>query len=363
MATASGVLRTRICDLLDCDVPIVQTGMGWVSGARLTAATAEAGGFGILAAATMTTAELETAITKVNDRTSRAFGVNTRGDAENLDEIIALLKTYNVGVASFAGAPPRSAIDKLKENNIVSIVTIGAVRHGQKMQEWGVDAVIAQGHEGGGHTGPVPTNVLVPAVCRAVDIPVLAAGGFATGEGLVAALAWGADGVAMGTRFLLTKESQVPEPVKARYLQTNVFGTVVSSAIDGHPQRVIRTDMIEKLETAGPLQRLILSFRNAMAMRKETGLGFFALLAEGLRMRKSQELSLAQLTMAANAPIMTRASMVDGDLDRGILPTGQVVGNIEELPTVAELLDRIMAEAESALERLQNPVTESVAAS
>ena len=205
------VLHTRICDLLGVRYPIVQTGMGWVSGARLTAATSSAGGFGILAAATMTLPELTAAVDKVQERTDAPFGVNLRADQPDVDDVIALIIDRKITLASFAGAPRRALIDQLKTAGILTMPTIGAPRHAVKMQSWGVDAVIAQGGEGGGHTGTIATSQLLPAVTASVDIPVLGAGGFSDGRGLVAALAYGADGIAMGTRFLLTAESQVPD--------------------------------------------------------------------------------------------------------------------------------------------------------
>jgi NAD(P)H-dependent flavin oxidoreductase YrpB (nitropropane dioxygenase family) len=218
----------------------------------------------------------------------------------------------------------------------------------------GVDAVIAQGGEGGGHTGAVPTSLLLPQVVDAVgtDIPVLGAGGFHDGRGLVAALAFGADGVAMGTRFLLTAESHVPAVVKDRYTAATVFDTVVTTALDGAPQRVIRTDVVDRLERSPRLLRLPRAAFAALRFRKETGTSLRDLLREGRAMRKHQDLTLSQLAMAANAPMLIKATMVDGKPDVGILPTGQVTGVIDELPTVAELLGRIEAEAEAVLKRL-----------
>lgn len=345
-------LDTRICDLFGVRYPIVQTGMGWVSGPRLTAATSEAGGLGILAAVTMTYAQLDDAISSVKARTDNPFGVNLRADQEDIDRRVDLIARRSVKVASFAGAPTRNLVDKLKGAGVLVMPTIGARRHAEKMVEWGVDAVIAQGHEGGGHTGPVPTTLLLPDVCSAVDIPVLGAGGFKDGRGLVAALAFGASGIAMGTRFLLTQESTVPDEVKAQYLKTKVTGTVVTSAIDGHPQRVIRTPLIDRLERAGPLAKFPRAAFNALRFVESTGGSIGGLLSEGLAMKKTQDLTWSQLAMAANAPMMTKASMVDGRHEVGILPTGQVAGLIAELPTVAELIEAIMTEAESVLTAL-----------
>ncbi len=345
-------LQTRICQLFGVEYPIVQTGMGWVAGARLTSATSEAGGLGILASATMTHPELETAIREVKSRTSKPFGVNMRSDQADVAQRIELLIKEKVKVVSFAQAPGKEIVKKLKGEGIVTMPTIGARRHAEKVAEWGVDAVIAQGGEGGGHTGSIPTSLLLPEVCRAVDIPVLGAGGFYDGRGLVAALAYGAAGIAMGTRFLLTKESTVPEHVKAIYLKTPVTGTTVTKAIDGHPQRVIMTKLIEALEGASQARRLVTAAKHAFEFRALTDTSMFDLLREGLAMKKSSEMSLSQLTMAANAPMFTKASMVDGRPEVGILPTGQVVGVIDELPTVRELITRIMADADATLDRL-----------
>ncbi|MFO0692759.1 MAG: nitronate monooxygenase [Polyangiales bacterium] len=345
-------LQTRATKLFGVQYPIVQTGMGWVSGPRLTAATSGAGGLGILAAATMTYDELVSAIASVKSKTDKPFGVNLRADQADAEQRCDLLIREKVKVASFAQAPGEKLIKKLKDAGLVVMPTIGARRHAEKVAKWGVDAVIAQGQEGGGHTGSVPTSLLIQDVCRAVDIPVIAAGGFSSGQGLVAALAYGASGIAMGTRFLLTQESQVPADVKKRYLAASVNDTVVTKAIDGYPQRVIRTELIDELEKAGPLKAVPLAFVNAISLARITGTKLKDLMTEGLAMKRNQELSWAQLAMAANAPMLTKATMVDGKLEAGILPTGQVVGVIDELPTVADLLGRIIREAEETLGRL-----------
>jgi NAD(P)H-dependent flavin oxidoreductase YrpB (nitropropane dioxygenase family) len=342
-------LDTAICRLFGIRYPIIQTGMGWVSGARLTAATSAAGGLGILASATMTFAELERAIHDVRERTSAPFGVNLRTDQDDIAARVALLVRERVTVASFAQAPRKEIVLQLKEAGVLTMPTIGAKRHAEKVAALGVDAIIAQGQEGGGHTGPVPTSLLLPQVTRAVDIPVIGAGGFFDGRGLVAALAWGAAGIAMGTRFLLTRESTVPDAVKKQYLETQVTGTVVTRAIDGYPQRVIRTAFVEALERSGGVVALARAAHHAWQFRGLTGTSMMSLLREGFAMKKSQELTFGQMAMAANAPMWTRASMVEGHPEVGILPTGQVVGVIEELPTVAELIGRIVAEAEATL--------------
>lgn len=354
---ARQLLRTPICDLFGVEYPIVQTGMGWVSGSKLTAATSAAGGLGILAAATLTYEQLELAVGEIKDGTDKPFGVNLRADQPDIAKRLDLLIDAEVRVASFAMAPGKELIHKLKDAGVVTMPTIGAKRHAQKVSEWGVDAVIAQGGEGGGHTGSVPTSLLLPQVCDAVDIPVLGAGGFSDGRSLVAALAYGAAGIAMGTRFLLTQESNPPEHIKSIYLKTTVSGTVVTKAIDGYPQRVIRTEMVDKLERSSWFTRFFRAFRYAMAFRKITNTSMLALWREGMATKKKQDLTYSQMIMAANAPMLTRASMADGNADVGILPTGQVVGLIGELPSAGDVVRAVMADAEARLDEMMGLAT------
>jgi NAD(P)H-dependent flavin oxidoreductase YrpB (nitropropane dioxygenase family) len=350
----SDPLHTRFCDLTGCTVPVVQTGMGWVSGARLTAATSAAGGFGILAAVTMTAEQLRQQVHEVQERTDRPFGVNFRADQPDLLERVAFVVDHGVRLVSFAGAPTPEPVALCHDSGVLVMPTVGARRHAEKVLAMGVDAVIAQGGEGGGHTGPVPTTLLLPEVVDAVgaEIPVLAAGGFFDGRGLVAALAYGADGIAMGTRFLLTQESRVPDVVKQRYLAAGPTDTVVTTAIDGAPQRVIRTDVIDRIERSPRLLRLPRAAAAAIRFRKETGTSLPDLVREGLAMRRNQGLSWSQVALAANAPMLIKAAMVDGRPEVGILPTGQVTGVVGEVPSVADLLARIGNEAEATLKRL-----------
>lgn len=342
-------MRTALTELLGIRYPIVQTGMGYVAGARLAAATSAAGGLGIIASATLSLPELRTAVRAVRERTGAPFGVNLRADATDAAARVALLVAEGVPVASFALAPTQELIGRLKDAGIAVIPSVGARRHAEKVAAWGADAVIVQGGEGGGHTGPVPTTVLLPQVVDAVDIPVVAAGGFFDGRGLVAALAYGAAGIAMGTRFLLTSDSPVGRAVKDVYLAAPVTGTVVTTRVDGVPHRVLRTPFVERLgRRAGVLRAL----RSAAEFRRLAGTSWPALLREGRALRHGRDLSWSQVLMAANTPILLRASMVEGRPDSGVMSAGQVVGVIEDLPSCAELIDRIMAEADATLRRV-----------
>jgi len=240
----------------------------------------------------------------------------------------------------------------LRDAGVITIASVGARRHAEKVAAWGIDAVIATGAEGGGHVGAVPTSLLIPQVAGAVDVPVIAAGGFFDGRGLAAALAYGADGIAMGTRFLLTSDSPVADAVKQAYLASDVAGTVVTARADGVPHRLLRTPLVQKLESAGRASGLARSVRSAAAFRRASGLSWPALLREGRQIRRGSGLTWAQVLMAANTPVLLRAAMADGHPGAGLMPSGQVAGLIDDLPSCADLIARIMAEAEERLSAL-----------
>ncbi|MGF7122283.1 NAD(P)H-dependent flavin oxidoreductase [Rhodococcus sp. AG1013] len=346
-------LKTRITELVGVEHPVVQTGMGWVSGSRLVTATARAGGLGILASATMTYDELATAIRDVKARTDAPFGVNLRADAEDAQKRVDLIIREGVRVASFALAPREEMIARFKEAGVVVIPSVGAARHAEKVARWGADAVIVQGGEGGGHTGGVATSLLLPSVLDAVDIPVIASGGFFDGRGLASALACGASGIAMGTRFLLTKESTVPESVKREYLARGLNDTVVTTKVDGIPHRVLRTELVDALERTRGVRTLAHAAVNTVRFRKLTGISWRSMIAEGLTMVRSGDRTLSQLMMSANSPMLLRAGLVEGNARAGVLASGQVVGMIDDLPSVAELIDEIVSRAERCLDELE----------
>ncbi|MGO8891806.1 MAG: NAD(P)H-dependent flavin oxidoreductase [Streptosporangiaceae bacterium] len=355
-------MRTPLTELLRIRHPVVQAAMGYVSGPRLAAATSNAGGLGLIASATMSLDELRDAIKETAGRTEAPFGVNLRADAPDAAERIGLIIAGRVPVASFAQAPKPELIAALKDAGVTTIASVGARRHAEKVAGWGIDAVIATGGEGGGHVGAVPTSLLIPQVAAAVDIPVIAAGGFFDGRGLVAALAYGAAGIAMGTRFLLTSDSPVAEEVKRVYLAAGLDGTVVTRRVDGVPHRVLRTTMVDHLEGPGAgvgwlsaprrAEALIRSARNAAAFRGVSGLSWPEMIRQGRAMHRDTELTWGQVLMAANTPVLLRAAMVDGRPDLGLMSSGQVAGLIDDLPSCQELIEAIMAEAERCLDRL-----------
>jgi len=326
--------------------------MGWVATPTLVAAVCNAGAFGFLAAATIPPAEVEDAIVRTKARTERPFGVNFLMDAPGADVITDALVRQGVKAAGYNRAPDAKLIGRLKNAGIVCVPTCGAVRHAVKAQQLGADAIVVQGGEGGGHTGTMPTSLLVSACADAVDVPIVAAGGFRDGRGLVAALAFGAQGIAMGTRFLLTQESPVPAATAERYVGASVDDVRRTDRIDGLSQRVVANELVDRLEGAGPLALLLLAFRNALALRRTTGATIPELLRSGLAMRRHQRLTRSQMLMAANAPMLAKLAMADGDPVHGYLPSGTVAGVLDDRPSCAELIERIVREAEQTLAAL-----------
>jgi nitronate monooxygenase len=348
-------LHTPLCDLLGTRVPVIQTGMGWVATPELVAAVSNAGAFGFLAAATLPPGEVGAAIERTRAQTQRPFGVNFLMDAPGAELIVDAVVRHGVRAAGYNRSPNPDLIRRLKDAGVLCIPTCGSARHARKAEQLGADAVVVQGAEGGGHTGVVPTTLLVSQCADALRVPVVAAGGFRDGRGLVAALAFGAQGVAMGTRFLLTKESPVPAATAQRYLDAGVADVLVTSEIDGLPQRVIRNELVAELERKGALGRLGFALRNALAFRRASGASAAELLRAALALRRHERLTRAQLLMAANAPMLARRAMTEGDPVRGYLPSGTVAGVIDDRPTCAELVDRIAREASAVLAALAHP--------
>ncbi|SEQ86293.1 nitronate monooxygenase [Solimonas aquatica] len=347
-------LDTELCRRLGCRYPIVQTAMGWVADARLVAATSNAGGFGFLAAATMSTPQLREAIAQVRAATPHNFGVNFHMFQPNAREVIELVleNRERVRAVSYGRGPDAKTIARFKNAGILCMPTVGALKHAQKAVELGADLITVQGAEGGGHTGSVPSTLLLSQVLEAVKVPVIAAGGFHSGRGLAAALAFGACGIAMGTRFLMTAQSPVPRATLQKYLEVKEPGQIrASTAVDGMPQRMIDNPLLLRLEAGGLLRRLFVALGSAWRWRAHTGMSpaqmlrtFFAALSEGD--------GAIQTLMAANAPMLIQRAMVEGRPDEGVLPSGQVAAVIGDLPDVATLIAQIVAEAELRLQAL-----------
>ncbi len=348
------MLQTKLTELLGCQYPIVQTAMGWIADAKLVSATSNAGGFGFLAAATMSTDELRKAIADVRDNTEQQFGVNFHMFQPNAADVINLIieNRDRVRAVSYGRGPDAATIKRFKDAGVLCMPTVGALKHAVKAIELGADIITIQGSEGGGHTGTVPTSLLLPHVLDAVNVPVVAAGGFKDGRGLAAALAYGAAGIAMGTRFLMTAESPVPQSTLQKYVDVKDPANIrASRAVDGMPQRMIDNAFLHRLESGGLMRRLWVALSSAWRWKAHTGMSathmlktFFAALKDGD--------SAIQTMMAANAPVLIQRAMVEGRPDEGVLPSGQVASVIDELPTVAEVIEQIASVAEQRLAAL-----------
>ena len=359
------MLTTRLTELLGCRYPIVQTAMGWVADPKLVAGSCNAGAFGFLAGATIPPDEMERDILRVKELTDKPFGVNFHMYQPNAAAIVDMVIRHGVKAVSYSRSPGPDMIRKLKDAGVVCMPTVGLPKHALKAVELGADAVTVQGGEGGGHTGAVPTTLLIPQVVDAVGdkVPVVAAGGFKDGRGLVAAMAWGAEGVAMGTRFLLTRESPVPDATLQRYLDCkNPADIIVSRAMDGLPQRMIMNELLGEMERAGTLRKLLIAIRNGLAFRQHTGASLTGLLKSAFAMTRSDDMTAAQAIMSANAPMIIQKAMVEGEPSRGVLPSGQVAGVIDSLLSCEELVQAIVVEAEqrlTALAQRANPGTQA----
>lgn len=358
------MLETRLTQLLGCKYPIVQTAMGWVADPKMVAGSCNAGGFGFLAGATIPADEMERDILRVKELTDKPFGVNFHMYQPNAADIVELVIRHGVRAVSYSRSPGPEFISKLKDAGVVCMPTVGLPKHALKAVELGADVVTVQGGEGGGHTGSVPTTLLIPQVVDAVGdkVPVVAAGGFKDGRGLMAALSWGADGIAMGTRFLMTQESPVPRETLQRYIDCRNPGEIiVSKAMDGLPQRMIMNELLSDLEKASKLKKLLIAVSNGLAFRKHTGATLFSLLKSAIAMSKDDDMTAAQAIMSANAPMIIQKAMVEGEPSLGVLPSGQVAGVIDELLTCEDLINSIVLEAEQRLSLLALRVNESQA--
>lgn len=347
-------LATILTERLGCRLPVIQTAMGWVATPELVAASSNAGAFGFLAAAVMNPAEAREAMARLNDLTPHGYGVNFHsfqpGAGEIVEAIIA--NAGRVKAVSFGRGPDAAMIGRFRDAGILCIPTVGAVKHAEKMVALGCEMITVQGGEGGGHTGAVPTTVLLPQVLDAVEVPVVAAGGFADGRGLAAALAFGACGIAMGTRFLMTAESPVPPAPKAAYIKAGTGDIAVTTKVDGIPQRMILNPLLRRIEKSSTLGMYGRAMEAGLEMKKQTGMSWGQVLATARSMTSHGEMPLSAAMMAAAAPMMIQRAVVAGDAENGLMATGVVAGRITDLPSCADLLGQIECEARARIAAL-----------
>jgi enoyl-[acyl-carrier protein] reductase II len=308
------MIRTPLCDLLGIEHPIIQGGMAWAATAELAAAVSNAGGLGIVGAGNLPAEAVRQELHRARDRTDRPFGANVPLFAPGVEERLQVFIDEGVAVVTVGGGNVGPYLGSLQRAGILVIPVVASVALARRLVRQGVDALIAEGMESGGHIGDVATLPLVPQVVDAVDIPVIAAGGLADGRGLAAALALGAAGIQMGTRFICTTECQAHENYKQKIVQAHDRATMVTGSSFGHPVRSIRGPFIRRFEE---LERNGCSEEDFL----EYGAGTL------------------------------RAAIVDGDMQQGSVMAGQSAGLVDDVVPVAELIGRIVAEAERAIRR------------
>ena len=336
-------MKTRITEMVGIKYPIVLSGMSWISTPKMVAAVSNAGGLGILATGPLNGEQTREAIREIRKLTDKPFGANASLMFPGAVENAKVLLQEKVPVINFALGKGDWIVKEAHKYGGKVFATVVNVKHAKRAQDFGTDAVIATGQEAAAHGEDVTSLVLIPHLAENLKIPVIAAGGFADGRGIAAALALGAEGVAMGTRLMTTKESPLHENYKKLTQEKDVYDTLFSKRFDGILCRVMKTDAAKKAMKSG--LNWPAAFFNSQDIARQMNLPyvklFFGVLASGYASAK-------QLAYLANAFKAIRIATEDGDSKTGVLPVGQVQGLIHDVPTIAELFERIVKEAKAA---------------
>lgn len=306
------MIKTSICDMLNIKYPILQGGMAHISDAHLAAAVSEAGGLGIISAASGDVEYVEKQIDLAFSLTSKPFGVNVMLMGANVDEIAALLARKKVAVVTTGAGNPEKYVPMWKEAGIKVIPVVPSCALAKLCERSGADAVIAEGGESGGHVGDLTTMALTPQVCDSVSIPVIAAGGIADGRGIAAAFMLGAEGVQIGTRFLVATECNINQTYKNKVLKANDTSTIVTGKRLGHPVRSIKT-----------------AFSRAYA--------------------KAEYTDIPDSELEAMAVGTLRSAVCDGDEKKGCFLAGQISGMVTKEQSANDIVTEMFAEAENIL--------------
>lgn len=302
-------MNTRITELLGIEYPVIQGGMAWVAEYHLAAAVSQAGGLGIIGAASAPPEVVREQVRKVKELTDKPFGVNVMLMNPNAPEVAQIVVEEGVPVVTTGAGNPAKFMELWKKAGVKVMPVVASVAMAKMMARAGADAVVAEGTESGGHIGSITTMALVPQVADAVDVPVIAAGGIADGRGMAAAFMLGAEAVQMGTRFVVAKESIVHDNYKERLIKSKDIDSEVTGRSTGHPIRVVRNKMS----------------REYLRMEQE-----------GATLEELEMLTLGSL----------RKAVVDGDVVQGSLMAGQIAGMIKEELTCEEIIRGIVADAE-----------------
>lgn len=339
-------MKTRITELFGIKYPIILSGMSWISVPEMVAAVSNAGGLGILATGALDKDTTRAYIRRVKKLTDKPFGVNTSLMLPGAKDSAAVLLEEKVPVINFALGKGDWLVREAHKYGGKVVATVVNAHHAKRAQDYGCDGVIATGNEAAAHGEAVTTFVLIPSLADVLEIPVIAAGGIADGRGLAAALALGADAVAMGTRFMTTRESPLHANFKKLSLEKNVTDTLYSPRFDGIHCRVMETDYAHRAMKRG--LDLPAAFFNGQEIAKMLHMPFFKLMIGALL---SGWKTARQLAFFANAGKAFQLATEAGDVNRGLLPVGQAMGLLHDEPTVAELMARIVAEAETVQQK------------
>ncbi|MEW6553826.1 MAG: nitronate monooxygenase [Actinomycetota bacterium] len=343
-------MKTSVTEILGIEHPILLSGMSWISVPKMVAAVSEAGGLGLLATGVLDAEETRAAVKEIRSLTDKPFGANVSllfpGAAQNA----VVLLEEKIPVLNFSLGKGDWIVQMAHEYGGKVLATVTNLRHAKRAQDYGCDGVIATGNEAAAHGEEVTTFCLVPSLASGLDIPVIAAGGVGDGRGLAAALALGAGGVAMGTRLMTTVESPLHENYKQLSLEKDVYDTLFSKNFDGLWCRVLDTPAARKAIKHGltPLDylRAIPNSRSIAQMLKLPYYKLFVgVLASGWE-------NARQLAFMANAFKQIRVATEKGDTEHGVLPVGQVTGLMHDIPTVREVIERTVKEAEEVMEGL-----------
>ncbi|MGN0350857.1 MAG: enoyl-[acyl-carrier-protein] reductase FabK [Roseburia sp.] len=307
-------MKTRVSQLLGIEYPVIQGGMAWVAEHNLAAAVSNAGGLGLIGAASAPPEVVREEIRKTKELTDKPFGVNVMLLNPNAEEVAKVVIEEGVKVVTTGAGNPGKLIDAWKEAGVVVIPVVASVAMAKMMVRAGADAVVAEGMESGGHIGAQTTMTLVPQIVDAVDVPVIAAGGIADGRGVAAAMMLGAEAVQMGTRFVTAKESIVHPNYKERVIKARDIDSEVTGMSTGHPIRVLRNQMT----------------RDYLKMEKE-----------GASFEELEHLTLGSL----------RKAVMEGDVVHGSLMAGQSAGLVKKEQSCAEIIQELMQEADALLHK------------
>ena len=340
-------MKTRITELLGIRYPIFLSGMSWISVPKMVAAVSNAGGLGILATGPMDPEETRKAIREIRSLTDKPFGCNATLLMPGATDNAKILLQEQVPVINFALGKGDWLVREAHKYGGKVLATVVNARHARRAQDYGADGVIATGNEAAAHGEAVTTMVLIPSLANVLEIPVVAAGGIADGRGLAAALALGAEGVAMGTRFMTTKESPLHRNYKELSIQMEVTDTLYSKRFDGIWCRVLKTKAAEKALRKGV--DLPAAFVNSRDVARQMKMPYWKLFIGILASGYENAMKMANM---ANGFKAFQLATEEGDLEKGLLPVGQATGLIHDEPTVAEVMERIVAEARQVQERL-----------